>query len=127
MDVFPTNYDSVPDDPYFRKKNLTLRNLEACYLQIFYSEIPRKVKPNAVIHYHAIIHSVLKYTVKTDMLIQNMVDKVDRPRKNSFQPFFLPAEEMQKMFEALRGTELEPPVLVVAFYDFRRGKVFGLK
>ena len=82
---------------------------------------------HTVIHYHAVIHSALKYAVKTDMLIQNVADKVDRPRKNSFQPVFLSADEMQKMFEALRGTKLELPVLVAAFYGFRRGEVLGLK
>ena len=117
----------MPVGPYFRQRNLTLRELEARHLQMFYSEMLRKVKPNTVIHYHAIIHSALKYAVKTDMLIQNVADKVDRPRKNSFQPVFLSAEEMQKMFEALRGTKLELPVLVAAFYGFRRGEVLGLK
>ena len=116
-----------PVGPYFRQRNLTLRKLEARHLQMFYSEMLRKVKPNTVIHYHAIIHSALKYAVKTDMLVQNVADKVDRPKKNSFQPVFLSAEEMQKMFEALRGTKLELPVLVAAFYGFRRGEVLGLK
>ena len=116
-----------PVGSYFRQRNLTLRELEARHLQMFYSEMLRKVKPNTVIHYHAIIHSALKYAVKTDMLVQNVADKVDRPKKNSFQPVFLSAEEMQKMFEALRGTKLELPVLVAAFYGFRRGEVLGLK
>ena len=116
-----------PVGPYFRQRNLTLRELEARHLQMFYSEMLRKVKPNTVIHYHATIHSALKYAVKTDMLVQNVADKVDRPKKNSFQPVFLSAEEMQKMFEALRGTKLELPVLVDAFYGFRRGEVLGLK
>ena len=116
-----------PVGPYFRQRNLTLRELEARHLQMFYSEMLRKVKPNTVIHYHAIIHSSLKYAVKTDMLVQNVADKVDRPKKNSFQPVFLSAEEMQKMFKALRGTKLELPVLVAAFYGFRRGEVLGLK
>ena len=113
--------------PYFRKKKLTLRELEARHLQMFYSEMLKRVTPNTVIHYHAVIHSALKYAVKTDMLIQNVADKVDRPRKNSFQPVFLSADEMQKMFEALRGTKLELPVLVAAFYGLRRGEVVGLK
>lgn len=116
-----------PIGPYFRQRNLTLRELEARHLQMFYSEMLRKVKPNTVIHYHAIIHSALKYAVKTDMLIQNVADKVDRPRKNSFQPVFLSADEMQKMFEALRGTKLELPVLMTAFYGLRRSEVLGLK
>lgn len=125
-----SSYTSIiknPLEPYFRKKKLTLRELEARHLQMFYSEMLKKVKSNTVIHYHAVIHSALKYAVKTDMLVQNVADKVDRPKKNDFQPVFLSADEMQKMFEALRGTKLELPVLVAAFYGFRRGEVLGLK
>lgn len=35
-----------PVGPYFRQRNLTLRELEARHLQMFYSEMLRKVKPN---------------------------------------------------------------------------------
>ena len=60
-------------------------------------------KPNTVIHYHAIIHSALKYAVKTDMIIQNVADKVDRPKKNDFQPVFLSAEEAQELNKKVCG------------------------
>ena len=65
--------------------------------------------------------------MKTDMVPQNVAMKVDRPRKNSFQPTFLDAEQMQKLFEIVKGTRLELPVLVAAFYGLRRGEVLGLK
>ena len=113
--------------PYFRKKKLTLKELEARHIQQFYTEKLKTVTPNSVIHYHAVIYQALKYAMKTDMVPQNVAMKVDRPRKNSFQPTFLDAEQMQKMFEALRGTKLELPVLVAAFYGLRRGEVVGLK
>ena len=113
--------------PYFRKKELTLKELEARHIQQFYTEKLKTVTPNSVIHYHAVIYQALKYAMKTDMVPQNVAMKVDRPKKNSFQPVFLSAEEMQKMFEVLRGTKLELPVLVAAFYGFRRGEVLGLK
>lgn len=113
--------------PYFRKKQLSLRDLEARHLQMFYSERLKVVKPNTVIHYHAVIHSALKYAVKTDMLTQNVASKVDRPKKNSFHPVFLSSEELEKLFREIKGTKLELPVLVAAFYGFRRGEVLGLK
>ena len=113
--------------PYFRNTGLTLDGIQAKHIQSIYLHELKTVSPGTVIHYHAIIHSALKYAVKTDMLVQNVADKVDRPKKNSFQPVFLSAEEMQKMFEALRGTKLELPVLVAAFYGLRRGEVVGLK
>ena len=87
----------------------------------------KTVTPNSVIHYHAVIYQALKYAMKTDMVPQNVAMKVDRPRKNSFQPTFLDAEQMQKLFEVVKGTRLELPVLVAAFYGLRRGEVFGLK
>ena len=113
--------------PYFRKKNIRLCDLEARHIQTFYSEKLREVKANTVIHYHAVIHQALKYAVKTDMIAQNVATKVDRPKKNDFQPVFLDAKELQQLFEITKGTKLELPVLVGAFYGFRRGEVLGLK
>lgn len=113
--------------PYFRKKELTLKELEARHIQQFYTEKLKTVTPNSVIHYHAVIYQALKYAMKTDMVPQNVAMKVDRPRKNSFQATFLDAEQMQKLFEVVKGTRLELPVLVAAFYGLRRGEVLGLK
>ena len=105
----------------------TLKELEARHIQQFYTEKLKTVTPNSVIHYHAVIYQALKYAMKTDMVPQNVAMKVDRPRKNSFQPTFLDAEQMQKLFEIVKGTRLELPVLVAAFYGLRRGEVLGLK
>lgn len=61
------------------------------------------------------------------MVAQNVAMKVDRPKKNDFQPVFLDAAELQHLFEVVKGTKLELPVLVAAFYGLRRGEVLGLK
>lgn len=114
-------------EPYFRKKGMTLRGLEARHIQQFYSEKLKVVKANSVIHYHAVIHQALKYAMKTDLVVQNVAMKVDRPKKNDFQPTFLDGEELNKLFGLLKGTKLELPVLVAAFYGLRRGEVIGLK
>ena len=76
-----------PIGPYFRQRNLTLRELEARHLQMFYSEMLRKVKPNTVIHYHAIIHSALKYAVKTDMWCRMWRTRWIGQRKTAFSRF----------------------------------------
>lgn len=114
-------------EPYFRKKGCTLRGLEPRHIQQFYTEKLKTVKPNSVIHYHAVIHQALKYALKTDLVSQNVALKVDRPKKNDFQPVFLDAAELQRLFEVIKGTKLELPVLVAAFYGLRRGEVCGLK
>ena len=131
--VKPTTYGSYESmvkqtiEPYFRGKNITLRGLEARHIQQFYSEKLKTVQPNSVIHYHAVIHQALKYAMKTDLVAQNVAMKVDCPKKNDFQPVFLDADEMQQLFEVVKGTRLELPVLVAVFYGLRRGEVVGLK
>lgn len=106
--VKPTTFGSYESmvkqsvEPYFRNKPITLKDLEARHNQQFYSEKLRTVKPNSVIHYHAVIHQALKYAMKTDLVAQNVAVKVDRPKKNDFQPVFLDAAELQH-FETLLG------------------------
>lgn len=114
-------------EPYFRKKGVTLQGLEARHIQQFYSEKLKTVKANSVIHYHAVIHQALKYALKTDLVTQNVAEKVDRPKKNDYQPVFLDADELHHLFEVVKGTKFELPVLVAAFYGLRRGEVVGLK
>ena len=67
--------------PWFREKGVTLKGLTARHIQDFYSAQMKRVKPNTVIHYHAVIHRALKYAVKTDLIDVNPADKVDRPMK----------------------------------------------
>ena len=114
-------------EPYFRKKGYTLQGLEARHIQQFYSEKLKTVKPNSVIHYHAVIHQALKYAMKTDLVAQNVAMKVERPKKNDYQPVFLDADELKQLFNVIMGTRLELPALVAAFYGLRRGEVCGLK
>lgn len=113
--------------PYFFEKGIRLCELEARHLQQFYSEQLKRVKANTVIHYHANIHSALKYAMKIDLIDTNAADKVDRPKKNDFMPTFYDAEAMQKLFAAVKGHRLELVILVAAFYGLRRGEVLGLK
>ena len=107
--VKPTTFGSYESmvkqtiEPYFRNKPIALKDLEARHIQQFYSEKLRTVKPNSVIHYHAVIHQALKYAMKTDLVAQNVAMKVDRPKKNDFQPVFLEAIELQTYLKWSRG------------------------
>lgn len=113
--------------PYFRQKQIRLVDLKATDIQEFYTKQLERVSANSVIHYHANIHRALKYAVKVDLIPTNPADKVERPRKNAFQGNFYSAEEIKTLLELVRGTKLEVPVLMGAFYGLRRSEVLGLK
>lgn len=113
--------------PYFRNLGVTLGDLKAVHIQAFYREQLERVKPNTVIHYHAVIHRALKYAVKTDLIDVNPADKVDRPKKNEFTGNFYSKDEMNALFDAVRGSKIEVAVMLTAFYGLRRSEVVGLK
>lgn len=113
--------------PYFRKKQITLSNLQASDIQDFYTEQLKRVKASSVIHYHANIHKALKYAFKTDLIAQNPADKIERPKKERFTGSFYDSDEINQLFEAAKDDLLELPILFAAFYGLRRGEVIGLK
>ena len=76
---------------------------------------------------HANIHKALKYAVKNDLLESNPADKVERPKKDRFIGGYYDNEELNRLFEAAKGTQLELPILFGAFYGLRRSEVLGLK
>lgn len=113
--------------PYFREKEVTLKNLTAKDIQEFYLSELERVSPSSVIHYHTNIHKALKYAVKIDLIDVNPSDKVERPKKDRYVGSFYDADEVNALFEAAKGSKLELPILFGAFYGLRRSEAIGLK
>lgn len=113
--------------PHFKATGVTLNGLKPTDIQAFYTEQLKRVKPNSVIHYHANIHKALKYAVKIELIDTNPADKVERPKKNTFMGSFYDSGEVEKLFEAAKGTLLEIPIFLGAFYGLRRSEVLGLR
>lgn len=113
--------------PYFKSRAILLSELKPPDIQTFYSEQLKRVTANSVIHYHANIHKALKYAVKVDLIPSNPADKIERPKKARYQGSFFDSNEVEKLFQAAKGTHLEIPVFLGAFYGLRRSEVLGLK
>ncbi|MCR4718265.1 MAG: site-specific integrase [Firmicutes bacterium] len=116
-----------PIGPYFSKKAIKLKDLTGKDIQEFYDEQLRRVKPNTVIHYHAIIRLSLCYARKQGYITVNPIDEVDKPEKNQYVGKFYSAEELKKLFETVKDTYLEIPVLMGGFYGLRRSECVGLR
>lgn len=78
-------------------------------------------------HFSTTINSLLEYAVKMNYIAVNPIHKVEKPKKNSYIGSFYSVEEVERLFEASKGTYLEVPVLLGAFYGFRRSEVVGLR
>ena len=62
-----------------------------------------------------------------DYIEVNPIFKVEKPKKNAFIGNFYNVDEIDKLFEAAKGTYLEIPILLGAFYGFRRSEIVGLR
>ena len=110
-----------------REKKITLKSLTAKDIQDFYLKQLERISASSVIRYHANIHKALKYAVKLDLIPGNPADKVERPKKEKFAASFYDADEINRLFEISKGTKLEIPILLGAFYGMRRSEAIGLK
>lgn len=113
--------------PYFREKEVTLKNLTAKDIQEFYLSELERVSPSSVIHYHANIHKALKYAVKIDLIPFNPADKMERPKKQRYIADYYRQEELERLLEASKDHPYSLLIQMTAFYGLRRSEALGLK
>jgi integrase len=115
--------------PYFKEKGILLTELQPKHIQDFYQyeQTEHKVSANTAIHYHANIRKALQYAMKTDLILSNPADKVERPKKVKFIGNFYDSDEMNTLFQSCTGQKIELAILMGAFYGLRRSEIVGLK
>lgn len=114
--------------PFFKQRGVRVEDLTAKDIQDFYMYQRRCGKAGGTIKaYHANLHKALKYALKMDIIDRNPMDKIDPPKKDRFVGSYYSAEELNELIEAVKGTNLEIPVMLAGFYGFRRGEICGLR
>lgn len=115
--------------PYFEERLIPLDKLTTMDIQNFYSSLKQKGDSgNTILHYHANIRKSLADAVKKYKLIPyNPAADVTRPKIDNFVSNYYDAQQLAIMLEAFKGSSIELPVTLAAFYGFRRSEVLGLK
>jgi integrase len=117
--------------PYFDEHHpgLTLKKITPKHIQDFYSSELRErgITTNTVIRRHANIRKALQYAFRIGLIDSNPADRVERPKKNQFVGSTYNEQELEQLFELVRGKPIELGVILAAFYGLRRGEAVGLK
>ena len=115
--------------PYFKNLNVTLTELKPIHIQAFYTYLFNKLKLKGatVKKYHANILSALSYAEKMDLITSNPAKKIDTPKVEPYVPTFYNKDELQLLFSIIKDTNIKIPILIGAFYGFRREEILGLK
>ena len=115
--------------PYFRELGVTLQKLQPLHLQKFYAaKMKEGLKGTTILKIHTNIHKCLDYAMVTLNLIPyNPADRVTLPKKQKFVGKFYDTDQLNALFQAVKGEPLEPVVLLAANYGLRRSEVLGLR
>lgn len=117
--------------PYFNRNfpHLKLRALKPLMIQDYYTYLmnDRGLSGTTVTRHHAVIRKALQYAFKVDLIDRNPADKVEKPKTNNYVADYYTESELKELFHITKGTFLELPVLLAAFYGLRRSEVIGLK
>lgn len=121
--------------PYFEQKGLKLQAVTREVLQAYIDEKARSgrkdgkggLSPRSVRMHKNILHQTLNMAVKDKLLPSNPCQFVELPRQERSTAQFYSAEQLQKLFDAIRGEPLYPLVKITALYGLRRSEVLGLQ
>jgi len=122
--------------PFFKDnyKGLLLKDVQPIHIQKYYNSKykgsnsdNKGLSANSLSKHHANIKCTLDYALRINLISYNPADRIELPKKEKFHANYYTLEQIEKLFEACKGTEIESAVFITAHYGFRRGEVLGLK
>lgn len=126
----PTTYESYKRniDKYIIPQlgYIKLHNLLPLQLQSFYNSLEDKLSHTSIVYIHRIIHSALNQAMKWDLIIRNVSNNVEPPKKSKYQATVLNSLQITNLIEAVKNTYIYIPVMIAISTGMRRGEILGL-
>jgi len=85
------------------------------------------LSPTTIKHHHQNISKALTDAVRRGLIPNNPASAARTPKSEKFNPEFLNTKEVEDLLTLFKGSVIEVPVQLCAFYGFRRSEVLGLK
>ncbi|MCL1846146.1 MAG: site-specific integrase [Defluviitaleaceae bacterium] len=114
--------------PFFRETGLTLGNIKSETIQDYCDlKLSEGLNPNSVIRQYAMIRTALNHAYKSKLIKVNPCDWVDKPKSKRYVAEFYNADEIKRLLALFRGTSIEVPVFIAAYFGLRRSEAIGLQ
>lgn len=121
--------------PYFEASPIKLQEVTREVLQAYIDEKSlhgRKdgkggLSPRSVRMHKNILYQTLNMAVKEKLLPSNPCQFIELPKQEHSTAKFYSAEQLQKLFDAIRNEPMYPLVKITALYGLRRSEVLGLQ
>lgn len=113
---------------FFDKRKLRLIDITETELKEYYDHLrARGVKEITIKHHNNVLRPALRKAYQAKLIPDNPFDFLEPIKKEKSPMSFYDKNEMKKLFEVIKGHELEIPFMLAAYYGFRRSEVLGLR
>lgn len=114
--------------PFFEKAGVTLSEVTSDLIEAYCEQKASEgLNPNSVIRQYVNIRSALQYAYKKRLIPSNPCDFVTRPKAKKYHAEFYNADEIKRLKVLIKGTPLEVPVSIAAYFGLTRSEVLGLR
>lgn len=122
--------------PYFEKKKILLQDLKPYHLEAYYASKTQEgskmssrgaLSPTTIKHHHENISKALTDACRKGLLCFNPATAAKTPKAEKYRAEFLEPKQIADLLKLFKGSAVELPVMLCAYYGFRRSEVVGLK
>ncbi len=114
--------------PYIELHPCLAKDVDAGYVQQYIDWLYAKgLSHKSVNNHRGILSNIFRYGVMLDVMDINPITKLEPPRKPPIIENYYSRENMLKLMESCKDTQLEYPVMLACTYGLRRGEICGIK
>jgi len=108
--------------------SIPLYKLQPSDISNLYKKLSEKgLSSTSILYVHNVLRKSLNCAVKQRVLTSNVINYVDAPLKAKFKAAVLSSDEISKLLDTTKSTEIYIPVLLAITLGLRRGEILGLK
>lgn len=111
--------------PFF--KDIELQKLRPIDLQQYFINKKDELSGKTLLQHYRVLHKALNFAFKNKLIKDNPIEYVDPPKPNKYHAKVLSLEEIKRLLECLKGSDLEVIINVALALGLRRGELLGLK
>ncbi len=116
--------------PIYYDRELTISEISQFDIEDFYKWLyDCGLKGSSVAKYHVLLSLICKRAIRLKVftLETNPMKDVQKPKIEPYTADYFSAEELNIVFELVKGKPIEMPVIFAAYYGLRRSEALGIK
>ena len=113
---------------YFGKNNVKVCDVTTEMLNDFYNyHRKRGLSETTIKHYATVLNPALKLAYNSKIIDRNPAEMVDPIKRQKYRGEYYDKNDMEKLFEVIKGSKIEDAIKVACYYGFRRSEIIGLQ